>query len=78
MGDLGTEFLLGDRRAAHLALRPVHRERAGSSDFHNGYWLITSVRIQAGGFTGAFRANRGIEELGSSHNELTALNEDLK
>lgn len=73
MSRFESSVVIGDPRAAHLRLQPIQRERPVNRESHDGNWLITEVRIQAGGFRGAFRANLHLEEFDSFRDSLERL-----
>ncbi|QDV33190.1 WapI family immunity protein [Tautonia plasticadhaerens] len=69
------EFLMGDRRGAHLLLRPAELDRPGES---GDDWLVTEVVIAAGGFSGRFRAFLRAEELAGFRSRLATLHDELR
>lgn len=65
------ECLIGDRHGAHLLLRASERDRPDED------WLVTEVRIAAGGFSGSFRAFLRIGELAEFRAQLAVLYDRL-
>jgi hypothetical protein len=67
------DLLIGDAGGQHVLITVLGRKHPGLFDHWDGNWLACEVKIAAGAFRAAFRADLRAEELQSFRDEIDAL-----
>jgi hypothetical protein len=68
---------MGSTDAEHLSIAVLGREHAGADDYWDGNWLITTISVAVGGFTGRVRASLRMDEIHRFNEGLKFLNQNL-
>jgi len=68
---------MGSNDAEHLTIVVLGREHAGADDYWDGNWVIASISIAVGGFTGTVRASLRMDELHRFNEGLKFINQNL-
>jgi hypothetical protein len=68
---------MGSTDAEHLSIAVLGRERAGANDYWDGNWVIATISLTVGGFTGSVRASLGMDEIHRFNEGLKFLNQNL-
>lgn len=58
---MNAEFRIGSTDAEHLSLSVLGREGTEADDYWDGNWVIATVSVAVGGFTGQVRASLRID-----------------
>lgn len=74
---MSDEFRMGSTDADHLSIAVLSREHAGADDYWDGNWVITTISVVAGGFTGQVRASLRMDEIHRFNEGLKFLNQNL-
>lgn len=77
-GELRPEVLLGHTDGEHISIRVLGRMHAGTEDYWDGNWLVTPVRVVAGGFRAESGAALRAEELRRFREALEQLHGSLQ
>jgi hypothetical protein len=67
------DLLIGDADGQHVLITVLGRKHPGLFDHCDGNWLACEVRIAAGSFRAAFRADLRAEELLAFRDQIDAL-----
>jgi len=68
---------MGSNDAEHLTIVVLGREHAGADDYWDGNWVIATISIAVGGFTGTVRASLRMDELHRFNEGLKFINQNL-
>lgn len=71
------EFCMGSTDAEHFSITVLDREHAGADDYWDGNWVIATITVAVGGFTGHVRASLRTDEIHRFNEGLKALNQNL-
>ena len=71
-------LLIGPENGDHIRIEIAGRERPEDSDFWDGNWLVSSVKVQAGAWSGSFRALLRAEEFEQFLSQTEQLYKDLE
>jgi hypothetical protein len=71
------EFRIGSTDAEHLSIAVLGREHAGADDYWDGNWVIPTISVAIGGFTGRVRASLRTDEIHRFNEGLKFLNQNL-
>jgi hypothetical protein len=72
------QVVIGPDNGDHLTIQILGRLHPGASDFWDGNWLATPVRVVAGGFRAEVGAALRCEELGQFREALEKLYASLQ
>ncbi|WP_423790579.1 WapI family immunity protein [Micromonospora globispora] len=72
------EVVLGNLEADFVRIQALGRLHVGASDYWDGNWLITPVRIKVDGFEGTIAPSLRAEELSAFLGALRQVYHDLK
>ena len=72
-----TAITIGSPNSEYLFINVVGRECPLSSDYWDGNWVRSTIKVSAGGFTGKVKASLRSEEFVKFKNELSILYETL-
>lgn len=67
------DLLIGDAGGQHVLFTVLGRKHPGLFDYWDGNWLACEVKIAAGAFRAAFRADLRAEELQAFRDQIDAL-----
>lgn len=67
------DLLIGDDGGQHVLFTVLGRKHPGLFDYWDGNWLACEVKIAAGAFRAAFRADLRAEELQAFRDQIDAL-----
>ena len=67
------ELLIGDAGGQHVLFTVLGRKHPGLFDYWDGNWLACEVKVAAGAFRAAFRADLRAEELQAFRDQADAL-----
>jgi hypothetical protein len=70
-------LVLGARDAEHLAIRVLGRAHPGASDYWDGNWIRSTIKVRAGGFTADVSADLRTDELHRLSEGLKFISENL-
>jgi hypothetical protein len=68
---------MGSSDFEHLSIAVLGREHAGASDYWDGNWVVTTISLAVGGFTGRVRASLRTDEIHRFNEGLKFLNQNL-
>jgi hypothetical protein len=68
---------MGSTDAEHLSIAVLGREHAGANDAWDGNWVIATISLTVGGFTGSVRASLRMDEIHRFNEGLKFLNQNL-
>jgi hypothetical protein len=71
-------FRFGGDAAEYVEVTILGRLAPNATDFWDGNWLLSEVRLRSGGFTGAFSANLRTHEIADFTAELHNLHTTLR
>jgi len=71
------EFRIGSTDAEHLSITVLGREHAGADDYWDGNWVVSTISVAVGGFTGQVRASLRMDEIHRFNEGLKFLNQNL-
>jgi hypothetical protein len=71
------EFRLGSTDAEHLSITVLGREHDGADDYWDGNWVVATISVAVGGFTGQVRASLRMDEIHRFNEGLKFLNQNL-
>jgi len=71
------EFRMGSTDVEHLSIAVLGREHAGADDYWDGNWVISTISVAVGGFTGRVRASLRTDEIHRFNEGLKFLNQNL-
>jgi hypothetical protein len=71
------EFRMGSTDVEHLSIAVLGREHAGADDYWDGNWVISTISVAVGGFTGRVRASLRTDEIHRFNEGLRFLNQNL-
>ncbi|GAA4693240.1 WapI family immunity protein [Nocardioides conyzicola] len=71
------EFRMGSNDTEHLSITVQGREHAGADDYWDGNWVVSTISVAAGGFTGQVRASLRMDEIHRFNEGLKFLNQNL-
>lgn len=71
------ELRMGSNDAEHLSIAVLGREHAGADDYWDGNWVIATISVTVGGFTGSVRASLRLDEIYRFNEGLKFLNQNL-
>jgi hypothetical protein len=71
------EFRMGSTEVEHLSIAVLGREHAGADDYWDGNWVIATISVAVGGFTGQVRASLRMDEIHRFNEGLKFLNQNL-
>jgi hypothetical protein len=71
-------FRCGGEAAEYVEVTIFGRSVPGATDFWDGNWLRSEVRLRVGGFTGAYSANLRTDELAGFATQLRTLRVELR
>ncbi|WP_344779081.1 WapI family immunity protein, partial [Nocardioides panacisoli] len=72
-----SEFRIGSTDAEHLTITVLGREHPGADDYWDGNWIIATVSIGTGSFTGQVRGSLRMDEIHRFNEGLKFLNQNL-
>jgi hypothetical protein len=72
-----TNILIGDSGGQHVLVRALSRSHPNCSDYWDGNWIDSEVRINVGGFRASYRAALRSEDFYSFGNEIKTLSKSL-
>jgi len=70
-------LLIGYAGNDHVSIEPTQHEWPDSLDYWDGNWIFAEVRVRAGGFRGAYRAQLRTDEFARFRAGLSSLYERL-
>ncbi len=68
---------MGSNEAEHLVIAVLGREHSGADDYWDGNWVVATISIAVGGFTGTVRASLRMDELHRFNEGLKFINQNL-
>lgn len=71
------ELRMGSTDVEHLTIAVLCREHAGAADFWDGNWVIATISVAVGGFTGSVRASLRTDEIHRFNEGLKFVNQNL-
>lgn len=71
------EFRIGSIDAEHVSITVLGREHGGADDSWDGNWVVSTVSVAVGGFTGQVRASLRMDEIHRFNEELKFVNQNL-
>jgi hypothetical protein len=74
---MSDEIRIGASDADHLSIAVLSREHAGADDYWDGNWVVTTISVVAGGFTGQVRASLRMDEIHRFNEGLKFVNQNL-
>ena len=72
-----TSVTIGSPDSEYLIIHVINREYPLSSDYYDGNWVGSTIKVSAGGFAGKITASLRSEEFVKFMNELSMLYEEL-
>jgi hypothetical protein len=60
---MSAEFRMGSIEGEHLSITLLGREHAGADDLWDVDWVISTISVAVGGFTGHVRASLRMDEI---------------
>jgi hypothetical protein len=67
---------MGSNDAEHLTIAVLGREHAGADDYRDGNWVIATISIAVGSFTGTVSASLRMDELHRFNEGLKFVNQN--
>jgi hypothetical protein len=74
---MSAEFRMGSIEGEHLSITLLGREHAGADDLWDVDWVISTISVAVGGFTGHVRASLRMDEIHRFNEGLKFLNQNL-
>ena len=71
------EFRMGATDDEHLSITVLGREHPGAEDYWDGNWVVSTISVAVGGFTGCVRASLRMDEIHRFNKALKSLNQNL-
>jgi hypothetical protein len=72
-----SEFRVSPPDAEHLSITVLGREHAGADDYWDGNWVVCTISVTVGGFTGHVRASLRMDEIHRFNEGLKLVNQSL-
>ena len=70
-------IVIGSEGGQHVLIRPLWRSHPKETDYWDGNWIESEVKLRVGGFRGSYRASLRAEDFAGFRNELATLTETL-
>lgn len=71
------EFRMGSTDAEHLSITVLGREHPDAENYWDRNWVISTISVAIGGFTGHVRASLRTDEVHRFNKELKSVNQKL-